>query len=225
MSGGFSARCWRSSRFRRRCIFRSASFTSAGSPGSTSRAIRRCAPVRCCRTLRAGRGRRAAHRKDARSRGLSGAEPALQICRLRSADRSVAPGIFARTRILFRRAVHPLETYRSLFHIVGDDNDEARGSVTTLPTPVGRLTFVVYGADFHWQDVLAQLSGYLSLANFIAYLPLAAILVVIALVVVRNALKPLRAASAKIVGSISIRSTSVSTPPICRPNWRHSSRP
>ncbi len=67
-----------------------------------------------------------------------------------------------------------------------------------VQTPFGQFGTIVYGAQFHWDDLLFWLYYYPTTANVLAYLPLCATLSLVALVVVRKNLKPLRASAAKV---------------------------
>jgi signal transduction histidine kinase len=98
-----------------------------------------------------------------------------------------------------------VEVFGSLFHLVRDPNSKARGYVRTTLTPFGRLGTIVYGSSFHWDDVIYQLSAYLVIENFLAYLPLCLVMSLVAFVVVRRALTPLRSIAAGI-GQVDVTS-------------------
>lgn len=91
-----------------------------------------------------------------------------------------------------------LEMLGATFHILGDPNRNSRGSMRMVQTPFGRFGTIVYGAQFHWDDLLFWLYYYPTTANIIAYIPLCATLSLVAMVVVRKNLKPLRASAAKV---------------------------
>ncbi|PWB82972.1 MAG: sensor histidine kinase [Methylocystaceae bacterium] len=98
-----------------------------------------------------------------------------------------------------------VDVMTSMFHLTDDPNPTGRGHYRAVDTPFGRLKIIVYGSEFHWDDVLYQLYNYMSLTNFVAYLPLCTVMSVVALVVVRAGLAPLRSAAAK-VGEIDVNS-------------------
>ncbi|MEF3367309.1 HAMP domain-containing sensor histidine kinase [Methylocystis sp. 9N] len=98
----------------------------------------------------------------------------------------------------FNGALSRLEILGATFHIPGDPNVDSRGSVRMVRTPAGRFGTIVYGAQFHWDDLLFWLYYYPTTANIIAYIPLCATLSLVAFVVVRKNLKPLRASAATI---------------------------
>ncbi|MGJ0396489.1 MAG: sensor histidine kinase [Methylocystis sp.] len=91
------------------------------------------------------------------------------------------------------------------FHLADDPNPDARGWVRSIDTEIGRITFILYGANFHWDDVLYNMSYYFTIQNFFVYLPLAGVMALIALLVVRRGLAPLSAAAER-VASIGVNS-------------------
>jgi len=91
-----------------------------------------------------------------------------------------------------------LEMLGASFHILDDSNSNSRGSMRMVQTPLGRFGTVVYGAQFHWDDLLYWLYYYPTTANIVAYLPLCATLSLVALLVVRKNLQPLRSSAAKV---------------------------
>jgi signal transduction histidine kinase len=91
-----------------------------------------------------------------------------------------------------------LEILGANFHILTDSNPKSRGSIRMVRTPFGRFGTIVYGAQFHWDDLLFWLYHYPTTANAIAYLPLCATISLVALVVVRKNLKPMRSSAAKV---------------------------
>jgi signal transduction histidine kinase len=91
-----------------------------------------------------------------------------------------------------------VESFGSMFHLADDPNSDARGYDRIAETPIGRMRIIVYGAYFHWDDVLQQLYNHLKLINFIAFIPLCAAVAAVACFVVRRCLAPLRAAAAEV---------------------------
>ncbi len=84
------------------------------------------------------------------------------------------------------------------FHLADDPNPDARGWVRSIETKIGRITFILYGAHFHWDDVLYNLSYHFTIQNFFVYLPLAGVMALIAVLVVRRGLAPLRRAAERV---------------------------
>ena len=83
------------------------------------------------------------------------------------------------------------------FHLVDDPNPNNRGWARTISTAVGTVRFILYGANFHSDDVLYNVSYSFTRENFFVYLPICALMTLIALLVVRRGLAPLRAAAGK----------------------------
>lgn len=110
---------------------------------------------------------------------------------------ALLPGSSAELAALFGGPTR-VETIRSLIHLVDDSNPNARGFDRTIDTSIGKMRIIVYGAYFHLDDVLHQLYNHMSFTNVIAFLPLCSVMMIIALVVVRSGLAPLRSAAAKI---------------------------
>jgi signal transduction histidine kinase len=81
------------------------------------------------------------------------------------------------------------------FHMADDPNPNARGWVRTIGTAIGDMRFVLYGAYFRSEDLFYNLSYTLTIRNFFVYLPFCGVLTLIAFVVVRRGLAPLRAAA------------------------------
>ncbi|OAI26437.1 hypothetical protein A1351_15015 [Methylosinus sp. R-45379] len=98
----------------------------------------------------------------------------------------------------FSSQLGKLEMLGATFHILGDADPDSRGSARMVRTPLGRFGTVVYGAQFHWDDMLFWLYNYPTTANVLAYIPLCAVLSLVALVVVRRSLTPLRVSAAKL---------------------------
>lgn len=84
------------------------------------------------------------------------------------------------------------------FHLADDPNPDARGWVRSIDTGVGRITFILYGAHFHWDDVLYNMSYSFTIQNLFVYLPLAGVMALIAVLVVRRGLAPLRRAAERV---------------------------
>lgn len=98
----------------------------------------------------------------------------------------------------FKGLMGDVEVFGSLFHLTKDANAKARGYIRTTVTPFGKLGTIVYGSNFHWDDVFYQLHAYLVTENFLAYLPLGAVISIVGFSVVRGGLAPLRMAAAKV---------------------------
>jgi signal transduction histidine kinase len=98
-----------------------------------------------------------------------------------------------------------VEVVGSMFHLANDPNVAARGYYRTVDTPIGRVKVIVYGAQFHWDDILYQLYNYLTFTNFLAYLPLCSVMSVVAFIIVRRGLAPLRSVAAR-VANIDVNS-------------------
>ncbi len=84
------------------------------------------------------------------------------------------------------------------FHLADDPDPNARGWVRTINTALGKVRFILYGANFHGDDVLYQISYAFTRENFFVYLPICALMTLIALFVVRRGLAPLRAAAGEV---------------------------
>jgi len=93
-----------------------------------------------------------------------------------------------------------IDNYSGLFHVVDDANPHARGYVRSIRSEFGSLTVATYGAQFHWDDAFWQVVNFFSLYNFIAFLPLGSAAAIVAGVVVRRSLAPLRAATIAAAG-------------------------
>jgi signal transduction histidine kinase len=83
------------------------------------------------------------------------------------------------------------------FHLVDDPDPDARGWVRSIDTAVGRVRFILYGANFHKDDVLYNIYYAFTWDKFFVYLPICALMTLIALFVLRRGLAPLRAAAGK----------------------------
>lgn len=111
---------------------------------------------------------------------------------------ALLPGSSAKVAENFKALLGNVEVFGSLFHLSNDPNARARGYIRTTLTPFGKLGTIVYGSDFHWDDVFYQLHAYLVTENLLAYLPLCALISVIGFSVVRRGLAPVRTAAARI---------------------------
>jgi len=94
--------------------------------------------------------------------------------------------------------VRGADSFSGLFHVLDDPDPNARGYVRSVDTPFGKVTIATYGADFHWDDALWQLESFFSLQNFISFLPLGSAAALVASIVVRRSLAPLRAATERV---------------------------
>lgn len=111
---------------------------------------------------------------------------------------AVLPGSSKELANYFSGEMTRIETFGSTFHIVGDQNPKSRGSLRMVKTHLGRFGTIVYGGQFHWDDLLFILYNYLTITNIVAYLPLCGALSLVALVVVRKSLEPLRSSAATV---------------------------
>lgn len=111
---------------------------------------------------------------------------------------ALLPGSSADLAENFKALMGNVEVFGSLFHLSNDANAKARGYIRTTVTPFGKLGTIVYGSNFHWDDVFYQLHAYLVTENLLAYLPLCALISIIGFSVVRGGLAPLRMAAGKI---------------------------
>lgn len=98
----------------------------------------------------------------------------------------------------FKALMGNVEVFGSLFHLSNDANAKGRGYIRTTVTPFGKLGTIVYGSNFHWDDVFYQLHAYLVTENLLAYLPLCALISIIGFSVVQGGLAPVRIAAARI---------------------------
>lgn len=121
------------------------------------------------------------------------------------------PGSSTELAEYFKTQTTQLHLIGSMFHILKDPNEQSRGFARVANTRFGRLGTIVYGAHFHWDDVAYQLYVNFNLINIVAYLPLLVVLSVVALIVMTNGLRPLRAA-ASIVAEIDLNTISRSIP-------------
>lgn len=98
----------------------------------------------------------------------------------------------------FRIIPRGYQEYASNFRALDDPNPRFRGFACLMETSVGQVRIVVFGADFHWDDVLYQLYYYLSLETLLSYLPLFCVMSISAVVAMRRGLAPLRDISRRI---------------------------
>lgn len=119
-------------------------------------------------------------------------------------SRALLPGSSRRLADYFD-ANSKIQSFGSTFHLADDPNPNARGYDRITETPIGRMRVIVYGADFHWDDVLQQIYNYLNVTHAVAFLPLCAAMALVAAIVVRRCLAPLRLAAAK-VAAIDVNS-------------------
>jgi signal transduction histidine kinase len=121
----------------------------------------------------------------------------------------------------FQAVLGNVEIFGSLFHLAHDPNETARGYIRTTVTPYGRLGTIVYGANFHWDDVLYQLRAYIVAENLLAWLLLGAVLSIIIVLAVRSGLAPLKLAAARAsqidVDSLGVRLSDKDMPSEVRP--------
>lgn len=111
---------------------------------------------------------------------------------------ALLPGSSQRLAAHFRPLLGDVEVFGSLFHLENDPNPNARGYVRTTQTRFGKIETIVYGSNFHWDDVFYQLNAYLVIENILAYLPLCALISLIGFFVVRGSLAPLSVAAGNI---------------------------
>lgn len=98
-----------------------------------------------------------------------------------------------------------LEILGSTFHIRDDPNPDSRGSIRMIRTSFGRFGTILYGSQFHWDDLLFLLRYFPNLVNIATYLLLFVALSFVALIVVRRSLEPL-CTSAATVSRIDLNS-------------------
>jgi signal transduction histidine kinase len=114
------------------------------------------------------------------------------------ASGALLPGSSEELAAYFKPLIGRVEVFGSLFHLSDDVNPNARGYVRTTLTSYGKLGTIVYGCNFHWDDVLYQLHAYVMAETLLTYLPLCALISIIGFFVVRGSLDPLRIAAANI---------------------------
>jgi signal transduction histidine kinase len=122
------------------------------------------------------------------------ANPQFRFAVLDARTGALAPGSSAELAAAFApRAGVDMLTIS--FHLADDPDPDARGWVRAIDTAVGKVRFILYGANFHKDDVLYHISYAFTRENFFVYLPICALMTLIALFVVRRGLAPLRAAA------------------------------
>jgi signal transduction histidine kinase len=112
-------------------------------------------------------------------------------------DGALLPGSSAELASNFDASAK-VQSFGTMFHLADDPNPDSRGYDRIAETPIGRMRIIVYGAYFHWDDVLQQLYSHLKLINFVAFVPLCAAVAGVAWFVVRRCLAPLRSAAAEV---------------------------
>ncbi|PWB79476.1 MAG: sensor histidine kinase [Methylocystaceae bacterium] len=91
-----------------------------------------------------------------------------------------------------------IDIHGAAFRLESDPNPNARGLERTMNTPIGRAKIIVHGSYFHWDDVPYQIYASFTTTNIMTYGWLAGALSLIAVIVVRRGLSPLRAAAANV---------------------------
>lgn len=91
-----------------------------------------------------------------------------------------------------------LEILGSTFHVRDDPNPDSRGSIRMIRTSFGRFGTILYGSQFHWDDLLFLFRYFPSLVNIATYLLLFVALSFVALIVVRRSLEPLSTSAATV---------------------------
>lgn len=91
-----------------------------------------------------------------------------------------------------------LEILGSTFHIRDDPNPDSRGSMRMIRTSFGRFGTILYGSQFHWDDLLFLFRYFPNLVNIATYLLLFVALSLVALTVVRRSLEPLSTSAATV---------------------------
>jgi signal transduction histidine kinase len=110
-----------------------------------------------------------------------------------------------------------VEFVGGMFHLASDANMRARGYIKLINSPIGEVRVVTYGSNFHWDDVFYQLYNFLTLNNFIAYLPLSCAMSLIAVVVIKRGLAPLRSIAAR-VASVDVNTLNQRIPDMDLPS-------
>lgn len=111
---------------------------------------------------------------------------------------ALLPGSSEALAAHFKPLIGDVEVYGSLFHLTDDKNPNARGYVRTTLTRYGKLGTIVYGSDFHWDDIFYQLHAYIVTENILAFLPFCALVSLIWFFVIRGSLAPLHAAASNV---------------------------
>jgi signal transduction histidine kinase len=90
-----------------------------------------------------------------------------------------------------------IEFVSSLFHLIDDSNQNARGYARTTDTAYGRMMFIVYGSYFHLDDWLYTIYIHFTTQSVIVYLMMVTVVALVGYVSVRRGLAPLRFAVAQ----------------------------
>lgn len=130
-------------------------------------------------------------------RSYAAANPAFRYAALEIGANTPLRGSFHELARYFER-LDGLDMHAAAFHLESDPNLDARGFERTMHTPIGRAKIIVYGSQFHWDDVFYQIYASFTAFNMVSYGLSAGALSLIALVVVRRGLAPLRAVAAKV---------------------------
>lgn len=130
-------------------------------------------------------------------RSYAAANPAFRYAALEIGTNTPLRGSFHELALYFQR-LDGLDMHAAAFHLESDLNLDARGFERTMRTPIGRAKIIVYGSQFHWDDVFYQIYASFTAVNMVSYGLSAGALSLIALVVVRGGLAPLRAVAVKV---------------------------
>lgn len=123
----------------------------------------------------------------------------------------LVPGSSRELTDYFKSQITTINIIGSMFHILGDPNERSRGYARVANTRFGRLGTIVYGAQFHWDDIIYQVYANFTITNIASYVPLLAVLSMVAFVVIKSGLRPLRSA-ASMVSEIDLNTTSRTIP-------------
>ncbi len=137
--------------------------------------------------------------------------PDFRFAAFYPATGALLPGSSSELANYFKDQISQLHIIGSMFHILNDPNERSRGYIRVANTRFGMLGTIVYGAQFHWDDIAYQVYANFNLINIISYLPLLVVLSVVALIVMTNGLRPLRSA-ASMVAEIDLDTISRSIP-------------
>jgi signal transduction histidine kinase len=124
--------------------------------------------------------------------------PDFQFAVIDMEDASLVPGSHSKLATEFV-SLGNVNFHYSEFHKIDDANPNARGLARELETAVGRVRVVVYGSDFHFDDLLHQIWYHATDGPILTgYFSLMAIMAIVVQVVVRHSLAPVRAAAQRI---------------------------
>lgn len=123
----------------------------------------------------------------------------------------LVPGSSGELADYFKSQIAQINIIGSMFHILDDPNERSRGYARVANTRFGRLGTIVYGAQFHWDDIAYQVYANFTITNIVSYLPLLGTLSIVALVVLTSSLRPLRSA-ASMVSEIDLNTISRTIP-------------